>query len=175
LLKRNWQVYGIEPSEARRIARQNGINNIYSDLFKAHFEGNFFDVIRFNWSFEHIHNPTQTILECRRILKKDGRLIMFLPNYNGITYKIFPQCVEIPVHLYYWTTDTFLRLCKKTNFEVVDYYTFSYPLLFLFACELMGRNDICSYFKKDFKRFSSLKTFLDLAGQENMGDDMGFT
>jgi len=138
LLKKGWEVYGVEVSDkAREILNKRGIENTFSDLFQEEFSDNYFDIIRMNWSLEHVHHPTSYLSECKRILKEDGKLIISIPNYNGITYKIFPQCVEFPIHLYYFDTITFKKYCKKLEFKIIDYYTFSYIPLLLESIRLM--------------------------------------
>lgn len=44
------------------------------------FENNFFNIIFQNEVLEHVKDDRKTIQECFRVLKKDGRLILFTPN-----------------------------------------------------------------------------------------------
>ena len=175
LSKKGWDVYGTEPSAgAKALLKKNGIKNVYDELLGANFKDDYFDVIRMNWSFEHVHYPTLYLEECKRILKKGGRLIISIPNYNGIIYKIFPNCVEIPIHLFYFSTDTFKKYCDKVGLKVVDYFTFSTLGKFLTGMSLMGRSDIDKYYIKNHSEAIKLQKFLNLMSDLDMGNDMVF-
>jgi len=53
--------------------------NIETEHFP--FEDNYFDGLCFNEIFEHLRiNPIKTLLECRRVLKSDGRIFLYTPN-----------------------------------------------------------------------------------------------
>jgi len=123
---------------------------------------------------EHIHNPTKYLEECKKILKSSGKLIIGIPNYNGITYKIFPECVEVPIHLYYFSLETFKKYCQKLEFEILDYYTFSYVPLFLKSLELMGHSNMHQYFIENFYEAVKLQTYLNVMSDLELGDDMVF-
>ena len=175
LKHKGWDVYGIEVSDnAKSILKNLGFKNIYSDLHQASFKDNYFDVIRLNWSLEHIHDPTSYLKECKRILKKSGKLIIGIPNYDGITYKIFPQCVEVPIHLYYFSLDTFKKYCQKLDFEILDYYTFSYVSLFLKSLDLMDYSNMHKYLVANIHEAIKLQTFLNVMADLELGDDMVF-
>lgn len=175
LYHKGWDVYGTEPSgKARQLLHDLGLKNIYKDLFQAKFEDNFFDVIRMGWSLEHVHNPTAYLTECKRILKKDGKLIVGVPNYKGIVYNIFPTCVEVPVHLYYFCVDTFKGYCEKLDFTILDYYTFSYLPHFLKSIELMGHSSLHRYLIDNPVEAVKIQKFFNLMSFLDLGDDMVF-
>lgn len=44
------------------------------------FEENFFDIVFQNEVLEHVQDDEQTLRECYRVLKPDGRLVFFTPN-----------------------------------------------------------------------------------------------
>jgi len=175
LKKKGWDVYGIEPSEiSRKLLKEKGIKNVYPDLLNSDFDNDYFNVIRMNWSLEHVHYPSLYLKECRRILKKGGKLIISIPNYNGILYKMFPDCVEIPIHLFYFSTDTFKKYCKKIDLKIVDYFTFSTLGLFLTGLDLMGKSNIDKYYIRNHQEAISLQKFLNLMSDLDMGNDMVF-
>ena len=170
-----WQVYGVEPSDkARSIVTERYGINCYPDLFEASFKDGFFDIIRMNWSLEHCHMPTEYLKECKRILSDKGKLLINIPNYQGITYKIFPNCVEVPVHLYHFTVPVFKKYCEKIAFKIMDYYTFSYLILFLRAFQLMGYDSFYERVLKNPTEAIRLQAFLNLMSSMDFGDDMIF-
>ena len=131
-LKRSgFDAVGIEPSSrARNIAKNYGLE-VFSSVDEL--KGEKFDCVRMNWSLEHVDSPSMYFSACDSLLKPGGKLVIGVPNYSGIIYKMFPHCVEIPVHNYYFTPETLEAYFSRFNFKVLDKYTFSYPAMFVFA------------------------------------------
>ncbi|MBU4484305.1 class I SAM-dependent methyltransferase [bacterium] len=77
-----WECTGVEPN----IGGSNfAIKNLKLDvrqciLEKAGFEDHSFDVITLLAVLEHIPDPKQTLIEVKRILKKDGLLVIYVPT-----------------------------------------------------------------------------------------------
>ncbi|MBF0104193.1 MAG: class I SAM-dependent methyltransferase [Deltaproteobacteria bacterium] len=169
-----WEVYGIEVSQrARDILKSRGIQHVFPDFVTAELKDDYFDVIRMNWSFEHVHHPTLYLSECKRVLKPGGKLIISVPNYDGIVYKLFPHCVELPVHVYYFDTRTFKKYCDKLDYKIVAYQTFSYLSLFLEALNLM-LPELYRYYCDHIDEAIHLNSFLQMMGKMDRGDDMTF-
>lgn len=76
------QVYGTEINKtALSESKKNGVNAVYSDIEKKWpFKNNFFDVVSGIEILEHVTNPDFFILESKRVLKKNGVLIITTPN-----------------------------------------------------------------------------------------------
>ena len=133
--KENFEVYGVDVSlSACRLARGKGLKNIYcGELEKQKFPGNYFDVVTLWHSLEHLHYPALALAEIHRIMKKDGILIIEVPNINSLPFRIFKRYwfhLDIPRHLYHWSRRTVRRMLNKTGFEVfrVDYSSLGFPL-----------------------------------------------
>ncbi len=79
---RNNEVYGIEASSGPvKICREKGLNVTKGDLERHwSFEDKFFDVVYAGEVIEHIVDTDFFISEARRVLKKDGSLILTTPN-----------------------------------------------------------------------------------------------
>jgi len=75
-------VYGFDLSqEAVEIAKKNGINVQLGDVErKWNFPDNYFDTVIASHIIEHMVNPDHLLLEAKRVLKKDGLLIIATPN-----------------------------------------------------------------------------------------------
>lgn len=88
-----WQKYGIEISDFGR--EQTRKRNIIVDF---ELKDNFFDLIIFRGTIQHIPDPIYRIGECYYWLKSDGGLVFLAtPNINSIYYKLFntlPMLVE---------------------------------------------------------------------------------
>ncbi|PCI39446.1 MAG: hypothetical protein COB53_03225 [Elusimicrobia bacterium] len=175
LVKRGWEVCAVEASSrAREVLNASGIKDAFENFEEAKFPSDSFDVVRLSWSLEHVPSPTKMLNECKRVLKPGGRLIVAIPNYGGLIYKIFPTCLEVPVHTYYFTLETFKKYCEKLTLTIVDYYTFSHVPLVVEALKMMGRKDLHEHYLAHSREALRLQAFLDLAGETDMGDDMVF-
>lgn len=95
-----------------------------------------FDLIRMNWSLEHVHSPSAYLSFCAEHLTEGGQVVIAVPNYEGLLYRLAPECVELPVHLYHFTPSDIYRYSKKANLKVLDIKTFSYPEMFYTSAEV---------------------------------------
>lgn len=77
-----WEVYGVEfAAPAVNFAREElGLNAYQGELTDAQFPDDFFDYIQIRNVLEHVTSPMDLLRECRRILKPDGVLHLFVPN-----------------------------------------------------------------------------------------------
>ncbi len=84
------QVIGIDISEqAVKKARDKGIDaKVYNIEQRFPFADNTFDKVFWGDNIEHLFNPKQTIKEIKRVLKKEGKLILSCPNMGYWRYRI---------------------------------------------------------------------------------------
>jgi len=129
-----WDVYGIEiDKEAEEIAEKNGIK-IFQDLKKADFRDNFFDTITVWDSLEHMPNPMETLKEIKRILKKEGSLVIEIPNIDSSAYTLFKDKwygLDCPRHLHSFSLNTIKKYCDKIGFKIEKIKYNSRPSQFL--------------------------------------------
>ena len=81
-----------------------------------------FDVVTMFHYFEHEIYPLRILSETRRVLKKDGSLVLELPNAGSALFKMFKGCSrtwEIPRHVVHYTLKTITEMLKRGGFEVV--------------------------------------------------------
>lgn len=167
LKKKGFDVIGLEPSDnAISSGKRYGLHIVktFSEL-----ELESFDCIRMNWSLEHVDSPSIVFEKVQKLLNAKGKLIISVPNYDGILYKMFPNCVELPLHNYYFTPLTLEAYLNKYGFNVLDKYTFSYASMFIFGLKCLGVHPEISltpfetvYFQSILEKFDAL----------NMGNDM---
>lgn len=76
------QVYGIDINpEAVRIAEKNGIKAKLGDVEKKwNYPDKYFDIVIASHIIEHVIYPDHIILEAKRVLKKNGTIIIVTPN-----------------------------------------------------------------------------------------------
>lgn len=77
---------GIDISEkAITLARKKypRLKFVIGDLEKLPFKNESFDLVYSAYVFEHLENPKKVLEEAKRVLKKDGDLVMICPNYGA--------------------------------------------------------------------------------------------
>ena len=121
---------GIEPS---RLAREQAINNF--NLSVTHnteldqFKSSQFDTISMWHVLEHIPELNKTIREFNRILNKNGKVIIAVPNHNSWDanyYKDYWAGWDTPIHLWHFSKLSIEKLFKIHDFKLIE----KKPMLF---------------------------------------------
>ena len=125
----NWDTYGVEISKfSSGYAKTNlGLNVVNSDLFKAEYCNEFFDIVTLWDTIEHLPNPSETLLEINRILKVDGIICVDTPNIESLLARILKRkwFQIIRCHVYYFSKNTLEKILEKSGFEVIKTISFS--------------------------------------------------
>ncbi|MCF4100644.1 class I SAM-dependent methyltransferase [Gillisia sp. M10.2A] len=115
-----WEVEGVEPEEtARKKAKEKGV--ILKSSLKE-FKSDKFDVISMWHVLEHVPDLKTQILELEQLLKKDGLLVIAVPNYKSYDaeyYKEFWAAFDVPRHLWHFSQGSFKYLFKD-KFRQID-------------------------------------------------------
>ena len=121
---------GIEPSE---LAREQAINNfklsVSEDTNLGQFQENQFDSISMWHVLEHVPYLNKTIEEFNRILSKNGKVIIAVPNHKSWDaqhYKGFWAGWDVPIHLWHFSKLSIEKLFLKYNFKLIE----KKPMLF---------------------------------------------
>lgn len=124
---RGWSVLGFEPNKgARQLSLNKGINLVDS---LDDIEDHSVDVITMWHVLEHIPDLDKQIKTLQRILKKEGTLIVAVPNYNSYDAKYYGQywaAYDVPRHLWHFSQKSIPLLFNPYQFELVE----TYPMLF---------------------------------------------
>ena len=126
-----WDVYGVELSETfSRYARETmGLRNIFTgELSEAHYPDRFFDYINMWHTLEHVHDPTQVLIEVARIMKDDGELCIGVPNIAEPYHWIgrlscwlkgeMPGMPSADHHTYHFTPTTLRKMVEKVGLVI---------------------------------------------------------
>ena len=117
-------VTGIEPSEdARKIAEKKLDCKISSPEELQNIPDNSFDIITMWHVLEHVADLKTEIHHLQRILKKDGRLVLALPNYKSYDaeyYKDKWAAYDVPRHLSHFSQTSIKNIFKETNLQLID-------------------------------------------------------
>jgi 2-polyprenyl-3-methyl-5-hydroxy-6-metoxy-1,4-benzoquinol methylase len=117
-----WEVEGTEPDpDARKIAEAQIKSEVSESIFsKSNYES--YNIITMWHVLEHVHKLNESMERISRLLKKDGKLIIAVPNcksYDATIYKENWAAYDVPRHLYHFTADSMDKLLKKHNFKMI--------------------------------------------------------
>jgi SAM-dependent methyltransferase len=79
----------------------------------------FADVVLCHHTLEHVLHPPETLEEMRRLLKPQGRLLLYVPLERGSRYEHFRRD-EPNHHLYSWNAQTLGNLAEEMGFTVTE-------------------------------------------------------
>lgn len=141
LLKRKgYRVWGIEPNKqaflyAKRILKNNVLNDTLATFLKK--KRIKFDCIIYNHVLEHIESINEEFSWIKKALKKNGVLIIGVPNTDNMIFKIrrkFWESLLPNEHVWHFNIKYLVKYLQKQKFEVVkisfeDDARKSYPLL----------------------------------------------
>lgn len=124
LNNKKWNKYGIEINKkACDIAKNNKIRIFNSNSIPKDFKNNTFDVIRYWHVLEHLPNPIISLQNSTRLLKKNGLIIIAVPNIDSINSKIFKNNwfdLDPTRHLNHFSVTSMKKLLKNTKLKIVD-------------------------------------------------------
>jgi len=122
--KENYDCIGIEPSEeAKDYAEKNYGLKVKSESYIANINNNSIDIITMWHVLEHVYHLNERINEIDRILKKDGVLIVAVPNYTSYDaqyYKKHWAAYDLPRHLYHFSPKDIKKLFQKHGFKLTQ-------------------------------------------------------
>ncbi|MFN2500604.1 MAG: class I SAM-dependent methyltransferase [Pyrinomonadaceae bacterium] len=127
----NWDVRGVELGEtAAAYARQNLDLDVRSDGLKD-FESDYFDYIQIKNVLEHVTDPVGLLEDCYRVIKKGGRLHLFVPNGpidSADLLKFYAVTGEPGFsksgHLFFFSPKSLLLMFEQTGFEITRSRTY---------------------------------------------------
>ena len=120
--KQNWNITGIEPdNDAQKLAQKKlSTTPLFSDINELDSDSKF-DVITMWHVLEHVPNLEEYILLLKQHLKKDGTLIIAVPNYKSYDadhYGKFWAAYDVPRHLWHFSQKTIHLLFSTIHMEV---------------------------------------------------------
>ncbi len=122
-----WNKHGVDVSKwAVEYASKYGAI-FQGTLQQANYKSNIFDVVILYQSLEHIPNPIEVLIECRRILKPCGKLIINTPDFKcGLADRFGDnfRFLNDGSHVSLFDTLGLFRLLTDLDFEIEK---ISYP------------------------------------------------
>jgi SAM-dependent methyltransferase len=121
-----WNVEGVETDPAAVIvARERGLNVQVGGVEEQNYSSNRFDAIALNHVIEHLIDPMGTLKECARILKPGGHILIFTPNSESMSHRLFGghwRGLEPPRHLHIFSARSLETLLTLSGFHVTGIY-----------------------------------------------------
>ncbi len=121
------RIVGIEPTpDLAQTCRDKGIEVIESPVENVNFEADqLFDVVVNFEVIEHLFSPRDFVIQCKRLLTKNGLFVISCPNGQGfdiITLKKLSKTIDHE-HLNYFTPQSLNSLLTDIGFEVLETLT----------------------------------------------------
>ncbi len=121
--KNGWNVVGIENNEnARRLAESNSSALILKSLEELE-RNKEFDIITLWHVLEHLHDLSGSLKILRKMLKKNGSLIIAVPNsysWDNSHYQEMWAGYDVPRHLYHFNPLIINKLTRECEFKVKE-------------------------------------------------------
>jgi len=115
-----WEVTGVDfDSAAVEAARLAGFDVNCGSLEGQLYPTASFDAVTLNHVIEHLPDPVATLRECARILKPEGKLMLFTPNSASLGHRLFKRDwrgLEPPRHLFLYSPGSISSLLHQTGF-----------------------------------------------------------
>ncbi len=128
--REGWEVAGVEinPEPARRAGL-----HIVEAIPQAHQAGPF-DCITLWHSLEHMPDINAMMQQLRKLLNRDGTVIIAVPNNNSLQAKVFGKdwlALDVPRHLYHFDPQSLSRCMEQNGFAVqrIGFQEFEYDLM----------------------------------------------
>jgi SAM-dependent methyltransferase len=116
LTKSTWSNYFVLEPDLDSLPKPNElekINSISADAGKSPIKSHSFDTVIIIQVLQFIYEPTKVIAEANRILKKNGRIVIQVPQSGNLH--------GVPHHYYNFTRFWLERTLSENNFKVTDY------------------------------------------------------
>lgn len=173
------EVYGVDgPTDYADRAIKRGYKEVrfVNDLCinKLPFENNTFDVVVCKDVFEHLLDPIFSLMEIRRVLKTDGKLLLHVPNHFPLygrlkflftndldTFSYFPgESRWTFPHIRFYEHKDSLELLTQKGFSLATDLSYHFPII-PFLCRYRVFDTFCKHLTLKYpNQFAGGFTFL---------------
>lgn len=123
LKKAGWDCYGteIDASMVNYLTNNLDLQVFKGELYDITFTDDFFDVVSFWGSLEHMSDPLRALRKAYTMLKPCGKIIIWVPNIESLEAKIFRKFwhhLELPTHYYQFSARVLKKFLERISFKV---------------------------------------------------------
>jgi len=119
---KGWACLGVEPEEkARKQAKKNHKIELFETSEKIKLAENSIDRIMLWHVLEHIPNLQETLGSIKYWLKKEGEILIAVPNHKSWDAKYYQEswaAYDVPRHLYHFDKNSISTLLSQHNLEI---------------------------------------------------------
>ena len=135
--QKGWAVLGLEPSS---IAISNCATNVKEDIKDPseiyNLQEGTADVISLWHVFEHVYNPKELLGVFKKVLKKEGALVIAVPNPDSLDAELYGEswaAWDVPIHHSHFNKKSMKMLLNSTGFELVEVKNMPYDSFYISA------------------------------------------
>lgn len=120
--KAGWNVTGIEPEKSAREKAKSlhRLNLLESDALFT-LQPQTFDAITLWHVLEHVHSLHEYVDQLKKLISKDGKIFIAVPNYTSPDQKIYQQfwaAYDVPRHLYHFSPASMKKLLNHHGLKL---------------------------------------------------------
>ena len=130
-----WKVTGLEPDpDARKTANQLYDLELADSNELYRLTTGSFDAITLWHVLEHVHDLSAYIQQLKKLLNKNGKLFIAVPNYTSLdanTYKEYWAAYDVPRHLYHFSPASMKSLMERNGLSILQYKPMWYDSFYI--------------------------------------------
>lgn len=116
---------GLDPFLSQNKALRNGVKLFKKSILDIN-KKQFYDLIMFHHSFEHLtENPYEVLKKVHTLLKNNGFCIIRMPTTSSYAWEKYKENwagIQAPRHVMIYSIRGFEILARKTNFQIQKFY-----------------------------------------------------
>lgn len=136
--KHNCKISGVDFKDGLNYPGFEKIDFHEGLFYEQKFEAESKDIITMWHFFEHDYDPNRSLEMAKKVLAKNGKLIIEVPRLDSVSFKLFGSKwpgVQAPQHTALYDKKTFIAMLEKHGFEVESYLPYGAfpPYFYLFT------------------------------------------
>lgn len=136
--KYNCKIHGVDFKEDLTYPDFDKINFHEGLFYEQALPEDAFDLVTMWHFFEHDYDPNKSLEMAKKVLKRDGKLIIEIPKLDSLTFRLFKNKwpgIQAPQHTALYTKQSILNMLEKHDLVVEEYLPYGAfpPYFYIFA------------------------------------------